>query len=273
MRELHRLSGCAGRPILENVASDLSAGIRMREDIYHRMYEVEEHHWWFSAKREIIISLLRRFLPPTDGMPRVADVGCGVGGLLDALASSCACRGVDASATAVEFCRARGLDVIRGSLPDDLNLTPGAFDAVIMSDVMEHVEDDLAAVRAAASLLASGGIMIVTVPAVKAMWSSWDTVSGHKRRYGAGSLKDVLSRSGLALELLSYYNCTLLPVAAGVRLAKAVSGAPCTAELEPPVPWLNAVLKSVLVAERHVIGRIPLPWGLSLVAVLRRAAV
>jgi SAM-dependent methyltransferase len=244
----------------------------MREDIYHKMHEVEGRHWWFAAKRGIIVHLLRKYLRPLpDGLaPSIADVGCGCGCLLEQLSSSCTVRGVDVSPTAVDFCTARGLDVVSGSLPDDLTLDASAFDAVIMSDVIEHVADDVAAVRAAAALLRPGGVMIVTVPAMKAMWSAWDVAHGHVRRYSAGSLAKALSTSGLAVEMLSYYNFALLPLAAGVRLAKAVVGVAGTAELEPPPGWINAALKWILLSERHLLGRVPLPWGLSLVAVLRK---
>ena len=244
----------------------------MREDIYRSMFEVEDRHWWYSAKRKIIVSLLRRYLPAgrASEPPRVADVGCGCGRLLEELSAARRCVGLDSSPLAVEFCLKRGLDAKSGRLPDNVPLEQGAFDAVILSDVLEHIDDDAAAAGAAAKLVRPGGIIIVTVPAYPFLFTSWDEAHGHKRRYTKAGLMRALAATGLAVELLSYYNTFLFPAAVAGRAAKKILGIPGTAELALPPPWLNAPLYAIFASERHLLGRIWLPWGLSLIAVLRR---
>jgi SAM-dependent methyltransferase len=243
----------------------------MREDIYHEMYRVEDAHWWFSAKREIIRSLLSRFAKSAPGARlRVADLGCGCGRLLEELCPSCDAAGIDLSPTAVEFCAKRGVTAVLGALPDNIPLPENSFDAVILSDIIEHVDDDAAAVRAAARLLRPGGVMILTVPACPSLWSSWDEAHGHKRRYTARALRGAFAGAGLDVELLSFYNTFLFPAAVAGRFAKKIARRPSTAELALPPRWLNSILRSIFAAERHFLGALPLPFGLSLVAVLRK---
>ncbi len=243
----------------------------MQEEIYNQMYEVEWRHWWFSAKRRIIRHLLGRHLPQTQGKRRLADIGCGCGRNIEELGAQYETVGVDPSQTAIDFCRQRGVHAQIGALPDDLPLEPGAYDAVILSDILEHVEDDRAAAQAAAELLCPGGIMVVTVPALGRLWSHWDVIHGHKRRYTRKGLAQTLYATGLDTVLLSYYNTFLFPIAAAVRLTQKLLKRRGIGELKIPPPPFNGLLRFVLASERHLIGRAPMPIGLSLVAVMRRA--
>jgi SAM-dependent methyltransferase len=242
----------------------------MRDEIYVKMYAVEDRHWWYSAKRRIILALLDRYLSrrTTKRPLRLADLGCGCGRTLQELPDGIAAVGLDSSPAAVAFCRSRGVAAEFGSLPDDVPLEHGTFDAVVLSDVLEHIDDDAGAARAAAGLLAPGGIMIITVPALPRLWSDWDEAHMHKRRYTRTSLAMVFEGAGLDVEFISYSNAALLPAAVAVRLL--CKGRATDAQLAVPPRPLNALLRLVFAAERHLLGRAPLPFGLSLAAVLRK---
>jgi SAM-dependent methyltransferase len=243
----------------------------MREDIYARMYEVEDRHWWFAAKRRIIRDMLRRYVePPASGRPRLADVGCGCGRYLEEAGRDFAAVGVDASEVAIDFCRRRGVDARRGSIPESIGLDDGAFDAVVMADVVEHIDDDAAAVRAACTLLKPRGVMVVTVPALPGLWTSWDDLHGHKRRYTKAAFARLFAIPGCRVELLSYYNTLLFPAAALSRTARRLFGKSAEGELKVPPAPANRALEAVFAAERMLIGRVPMPVGLSLIAVTRR---
>src|SRR4029079_6423998 len=111
-----------------------------------------------------------------------------------------------------------------------------------------------------------GGKFVMTVPAHQWMWSAHDTVNHHKRRYSKAGLKALITGSPMKLEALGYFNSLLFPVAIAERMAsKALGNDGGDLEL-PPAP-LNAALKRTFAAERHLIGRVPLPPGLSLFAV------
>jgi len=236
------------------------------------MYEVEDRHWWFSAKRRIIRDLLRRFCVRRGDAPlRIADVGCGCGRNLEELPEGFVGIGIDASPVAIDFCRKRGVDACLAMLPNDVPLEPGSFDAVIMADVLEHIDDDSGAAAAAVRLLAPGGVLIATVPALPSLWTSWDEIHGHKRRYTKATLEKALACDGMTRALLSYYNTFLFPPAVAARIMRRVMGDRGATELKVPHAWVNAALERIFASERHLLGRVPLPIGLSLVAVMRKA--
>jgi len=250
----------------------IQAAKAMQDRLYEKMYEVEDRHWWFSAKRTIINSLLDRFLMrKVERRPlRLVDLGCGCGRTLQELPPGVEGIGLDSSPLAVDFCAKRGVNARLGRVPDRMDLDEAAYDAVLLADVIEHVEDDDAVVAAAARLVAPGGIMIVTVPALPPLWSRWDEIHGHKRRYTKGRLAAVLDNDALKVEFISYFNTLLLPPAVAARVITKGSGRVASAQLDVPARPLNAILRATFAAERHLLGRVALPVGLSLVALMRK---
>jgi len=160
--------------------------------------EEDRAHWWFQGRRAILLAELARLLP--GGGRRVAEIGCGSGGLLEALAGLGTAVGVEMDPALREIARARGLDVRAGSLPDDIPLEAGRWDAACLFDVLEHVTDEAGALRACRRLLAPGGRLVVTVPAYAWLWSRHDELLGHRRRYTAGSLRSVVEAAGFAVD-------------------------------------------------------------------------
>jgi hypothetical protein len=90
--------------------------------------------------------------------------------------------------------------------------------------VIEHLDDDVAAVRAAARAARPGGLVMITVPAYAWLWSGHDVALGHRRRYTARQLRAVLTAAGLHVHHVGYFNTVLFPAIAGVRLAKRLVG-------------------------------------------------
>ena len=106
----------------------------------------------------------------------------------------------------------------------------------------------------------------MTVPAHRWMWSAHDVVNHHKRRYSKRALRRLIQASPLRLDKLGYFNSLLFPLAVADRLASKLRGRDDAVVELPPAP-LNAALERVFAAERHLVGRLPLPTGLSLFAV------
>lgn len=203
----------------------------------------------------------------------MADLGCGPGALVMRLAAAgYDAVGVDASAEAIGLARERGVRVLPGSLPREVPLEPGSCDGVILSDVLEHLDDDRGAVRAAAGLLRPGGVLICTVPAHPVLWTRRDEMHHHRRRYTFGAFGALFEGVGLERELVSYYNAGLFPVMAAARLAKRAI--PRLDRAGPDIRRLprgvNGALRVVFEAEKHVLARGRLPLGASLIAVHRR---
>jgi SAM-dependent methyltransferase len=145
-------------------------------------------------------------------------------------------------------------------------VAPGSYDLVAVLDVIEHVEDDVAALKAIAKVLRPGGKILITVPAHQWMWSAHDVVNHHKRRYSKATLAASLEKAGLGWRKLHWFNSLLFPVAVAARFAGKLTGKDDSDDSPPPKP-LNALFEAVFGLERHLVGRLPLPPGVSLFAV------
>src|SRR5258708_14863553 len=96
--------------------------------------------------------------------PRILDVGCGTGANLQMLAEFGAAEGVDVSAEALDFCRARGLGAVRQGAAESLPYEDTQFDLVTALDVVEHLDDDVAGLREMFLVLRPGGRLLLFVP-------------------------------------------------------------------------------------------------------------
>jgi SAM-dependent methyltransferase len=246
----------------------------MDEALYDEIFLLESRHWWFRAKRRIVRALLRKHLPRQAGRsPRVCDIGCGCGMmLLDLRAAGYDAVGIDDSAKALDYCRRRGAEALEGRLPDGLPLAPASVDAALLLDVLEHVDDDAASLRAVVEAVRPGGVVIATVPAYRFLWTRRDEFHHHKRRYSRRMLRAVLrSHPQGRIALLSSMNSVLFPMALAERLVRRIVPEKKAATLR--LPWwpVNRALEAAFAAERLPLTLgIPLPWGLSLVGVVRR---
>jgi SAM-dependent methyltransferase len=245
----------------------------MEAELYDELWEIEQRHWWFQARRHIVWSLVRRFVDTADNRRlQICDLGCGTGGNLAALVDQHDVTGIEFSPQALAYARQRLGDRVRqGSLPGGIDLPNASFDVVLLTDVLEHIEDDAASAHTALRLLRPGGIAVATVPAYQWLYSPHDTRHHHFRRYGRRQFRDLWAQPDADMLLLSFYNSLLFPPAAVVRLASKLFPNQATVhELAIPPRPINSVLTRVMQSEAPLIGRVPLPCGLSLVAVVRR---
>ncbi|HJN91456.1 MAG TPA: class I SAM-dependent methyltransferase, partial [Dehalococcoidia bacterium] len=145
----------------------------------HEMRELEDHYWWFVARRRIALALL-----DDAGLadPRMLDCGVGAGALLQKLGSRGTAFGIDIAQVAIDVCRGRGLERLVRSDVTDAPFRAESFDAAMLLDVLEHVEDDQAALDETVRLLRPGGVLVIAVPALKILWGVHDEALGHHRR-------------------------------------------------------------------------------------------
>lgn len=243
----------------------------MERHVYDRMRGLEQSHWWFAGRREILGGLIGDLALAADA--RLLEVGCGVGGNVEMLRRFGRLEGLEPDAPSRAYVQARhGLALADGCLPDDLPYAPASFDAVFALDVVEHIDDDRAAVAALARLVASGGYLVLTVPAYDWMWSAHDLAHHHKRRYTRARLVELLARSGLTCVKASYFNTLLFPLAALVRLTKRLFRLTGDEDVTPP-KMVNQLLRRLFSAEAGWLRRAGLPFGLSIVAIARREVV
>lgn len=145
-----------------------------------------------------------------------------------------------------------------------------SFDLVTLFDVLEHFEDDGAAL-AIYERLNSGGYVVLTVPAFRFLWSEHDDLAHHQRRYTKRELQDTLEKAGFRIVRLSYFNFFLFPVVAVARLAKKFLGinTGATDFFMPSAP-INSLLASLFSAERYFLRYINFPFGVSIIAIAQK---
>jgi SAM-dependent methyltransferase len=234
----------------------------MDERLYEQFYAMETTHWWFVARREILLAYLAARVPPHSST-QLLDVGCGTGAILGSLSERYGAAGIDASPQAVAFCLKRGLPRVSvGNLAD---IAAGVqYEVITLLDVIEHIDDDLGVLRDAHVRLRDNGRILITVPAFPSLWSVHDELNHHKRRYTRSGLRHVVSSAGFEVMDLTYFNTLLFPVALLRRYAAKLTHARTADDLVVPSPTINDFLKKVFSIERYLLPRTRLPFGLSL---------
>jgi len=232
---------------------------------YREMAELDQKHWWYRARRKVLADLIRREVaPPPDA--RILEVGCGTGHNFEVLKQFGRVDAIELDDESRAIAEQRlGRTIMTSPLPELAGVGDG-YDLVAALDVIEHIDDDAAALAAIATKLRPGGKFVMAVPAHRWMWSAHDVVNHHKRRYSKAGLKRLIEESPLKLEKVGYFNSLLFPLAVAQRLASKARGKD-DAEVRLPSAPLNKALESAFGAERHLVGRLPLPPGLSLFAV------
>jgi SAM-dependent methyltransferase len=244
----------------------------MERAVYDQMAALDERHWWYRARREVLAALIRRLVkPPADA--RILEIGCGTGhnfsmlgtfGHVDALELDDEVRG---------YAEKRlGREIMSAPLPELAGVPERSYDLIGAFDVIEHIDDDQAALASIATRLKPGGKFVMTVPAHQWMWSVHDVVNHHKRRYSKRALKRLIDNSPLRLDAIGYFNSLLFPAAVAERVSSKLRRKD-DADLKLPAAPLNTALERTFALERHLVGRVPLTPGLSLYAAASMEAV
>ncbi len=227
----------------------------------------DQRHWWFVGRRAVILSVARELFGR--GGLRLSEIGCGTGSLLGALSEFGEVTGVEGSPDFLRVARRCGRPVLSGTLPDAIPLPSGSLDGVLLLDVLEHIDDDQAALRAVLRLLVPGGLLLCTVPAYQALWSSHDVVLGHRRRYTRATLRRALGGAGFRVTRLTYFNTLLAPPVAAARLFGRRRRA-LRHDLVSPPRWLNSLLARLFALEAPLLRRVNFPFGISVLAIAQR---
>ena len=236
---------------------------------YARRYsDLYAHHWWWRAREAFIVGQLRRLRPP-GGWARILDVGCGDGLLFPRL------RELGAAVEGVEPDAAMRADAAPRS-----GIHVGTFETfapavhyglILMLDVVEHVPEAEAFLRHATVLLEPAGTLVVTVPAFAALWTSHDVINHHVRRYTKRSFAALAARAGMRVVRMGYFFHALFFAKLAVRGAERLTRRAAPAALPPG--WLNHTAYLACRAEHALCGRLPVPFGSSLLVVGGRASV
>lgn len=247
----------------------------METSEYERMYAYEQQHWWFVGTRNVILGLLTKYLVnKTPNGPRIIDLGCGTGYTMLLMQRFGKVFGIDVASEGLRLCMKRGLVNICQADLLSIPCKRNSFDVALALDVLEHVEDDHAAVREISGILHPEGKLLVTVPAFRFLWSHHDNALHHKRRYTLAELKRLLENNDFKIERITYYNSFLFPLISLVRIGRRLLRSkddPVSDLFEVPA-LINSFLIRLFDVEGRILSRVNLPIGVSLLCIASKAS-
>ena len=241
---------------------------------YKDLLEREGRHFWFLARKRIVREILQQIAPRLGDGFRAIEAGCCNGDLLGVLGEMSGhpfAVGIDLFHEGLLYARGRvSCPLIRGDVRDVSFRKP--FDLVLLCDVLEHVDDDAAALENIHGFLKPAGTLLMTVPAHPSLWSAFDEAAGHRRRYTRGELEGILLRAGFSVDYLTHFMSPVLPL---VWLKRRVAE-PCMPANRTDlavIPFVNGFLERLLALEIPLIlSRRRIPFGSSILAIASRGA-
>jgi SAM-dependent methyltransferase len=243
----------------------------MNADEYLKLDQLEKEHWFYAGKREIVRYWINK-VQPLKPHSLLVDCGAGTGQFAAEMSAYCRVMAVDDhdESLAIAASKLGASSVKRGSITA-LPLSDQSADSLTALDVLEHVEDDKKAMQEFARVLKPGGILIITVPALPALWSDWDVSLHHFRRYSRKTWLNLIGDSHFTVEHWNFVNVLALPLVYLSRKFRAIVPTQRRAEDAIPSKWLNFLLRrsfTIFACQE----KIRFPIGVGLLGVLRRKA-
>lgn len=253
------------------------------EDSFATLWAMQERHFWYRGRHRFLLHALDRHRPVSTDSLSAIDLGGGVGGWVRYLADR---RPGQYKPLALADSSRMALRMAGSVLPagveryqiDLMNLSwRDQWDVVFLLDVIEHLPDDLEALRQARAALKPGGLLFVTTPAFQQFWSYNDELAHHLRRYTRADFARLGEQAGLKLCDTRYFMFLLSPLYWLTRQGKGIEG--MTKEQKqalmqkthqvPPAP-LNLSLSAIFAAETPLGHWLRFPWGTSVLGVFQK---
>ncbi|MEW6104452.1 MAG: class I SAM-dependent methyltransferase [bacterium] len=239
---------------------------------------MEDNYWWHVGKRGIVRSLIIKLLSRKKVLDlkedlKILDVGCGAGRWLEELEKITKGEswGIDKEPEAINFCKERGLKNLKIVSAEKIPFPDCYFDLITCLDLLEHIDNDKEALAEICRVLKPCGFLIISVPAYKRLFSYWDEMLHHKRRYEIEEIKNLLEKNTFRIFKLTYSNFFIFLPSIFVRLLKSKQKK--TREISDfmPVPsFANKFLIFLYKIEAFLLTKTNLPFGLSILAIVQK---
>lgn len=237
---------------------------------YQRMFDLEDHHWWFQGRIDLMRRMVVLHCPRVPGrIPRLLDIGCGTGLFVQEQSQDKIAFGLDFSMEALEFTRTRHVSDLVCADSQMMPFESESFDIVTAFDLIEHVERDDTLIAEAYRVLRPGGVVLIAVPAHPFLQGGHDDALHHKRRYGWKQFDQLFDPSLWVRRRMTWTFASIYPIAVVVRSIRNLlpaSDSP-TADTNLTPAWLNRALLQWHRLENSWAATRDLPFGLSILTV------
>jgi SAM-dependent methyltransferase len=247
----------------------------MDDEAYKEMIELQEKHWWFVARREVIQSIMNLQMNESS-TSKVLEIGCGVGGNVGLLSQSGNYLGIDMHRSAVDYCSEKFPQFdFQCTRMEDIprEFSSNKFDSIYILDVLEHIDDQIAILKSTQNYLNQNGKILLTVPAFEFLWSPHDDFVHHVRRYTKNGLKKTLEEAGFKIERISYFNSILFPLALIQRLSMRLVKKKLSTHLSTPPKVVDRLFQFIFAQEAWILKHTNLPVGLSIIVVVSKKSL
>lgn len=235
----------------------------MENIAYKSLATLENKHWWFVARRKILTQFLTNLKLENDA--KILEVGAGTGGNIDMLKQFGCVTALEGSSVALEHLKhKKDIKIIASYLTSELQSNTEKYDLIVLFDVLEHIENDDQALDILEKKLKPNGKLLITVPALKSLWSDHDVTHHHHRRYTLNELKKLISNKNLKINRGTYFNTFLFPLIFIARFSLSFFKSKKIDQVRPPNKIVNYVFTKIFSSEKYILSHFNLPIGVSI---------
>lgn len=241
----------------------------MQKYLYGDLYDLEESHWWHMSKRRVVINCIQNYLKKKN--TKILDIGCGTGKNLEGLKKFGMAYGLDNSKEAIAFCKKRGLKNLKLGKAEKIPFKSNSFNIITLLDLLEHTDDNKT-LQEVYRVLEKNGLLIITVPAFSWLWSDWDKVLHHKKRYNKNDVINILKKNNFTVVYITYlYSFLVLPALIIRRIKQKFSQKKeYTSDFRLSNNFLNWIMNYLTKIEFQIAQKVPIPIGTSILIVAKK---
>ena len=245
----------------------------MEEKEYRIMYDFERTYWWFRGKQFLIDVFLKKHLNRSKDN-KLLDIGSGTGIILELMKKHGVGYGVELSTAGIKLLKQRILNlIVQSDANQPMPFKNDVFSAITCLDVLEHLENDFGLLKEMVRICKPGGVIIITVPAMRFLWSIHDEALHHKRRYTRKQLLNQIEPLFCTVSKASYFNSSLFLPITVVRKIKSLfkEGKALKSDLFIALPkWLNRSLYFWYLTELNCLRFANIPFGISVLLIIQK---